>query len=417
MSRCDCNKESHFNFEDRNDLMGKNTIINKYIPFSRGEYERRLGLVRQAMDSAGMDTLFVTDPSNMAWLTGYDGWSFYVHQGVIVFLDRDPVWWGRRQDANGALRTVWMDDDRIHGYDDGYVQSSERHPMQDLAMRLNDHGAGQTIGVEMDNYYFSAKAYTTLVEAMPGKAFTDATALVNWQRGIKSTEELDFMRKAARISEKIIDGLLDRVEPGVPKNEIAASIYSDALRGVDDAWGDYPAIVPLLPSGTDAAAPHLTWDGRSFAEGEATFFEVSGCYRRYHTPFCRTIFLGTPPDDLKRAEAALVEGLEAGLDAARAGNRAADIANALAAPLERAGIERGARCGYPIGISYPPDWGERTISLRPEDDSILKPGMTFHFMPGLWMDDWGIEITESILITETGPAETFCHRPRKMFVK
>ena len=143
MSRCDCKKESYFNFEDRNDLMGKNTMINKYIPFSRGEYERRLGLVRQAMDSAGMDTLFVTDPSNMAWLTGYDGWSFYVHQGVIVFLDRDPVWWGRRQDANGALRTVWMDDDRIHGYDDGYVQSSERHPMQDLAMRLNDHGAGR----------------------------------------------------------------------------------------------------------------------------------------------------------------------------------------------------------------------------------------------------------------------------------
>ena len=43
--------------------------------------------------------------------------------------------------------------------------------------------------------------------------------------------------------------------------------------------------------------------------------------------------------------------------------------------------------------------------------------MTFHFMPGLWMDDWGLEITESILITETGPAECFCNRPRKLFVK
>ena len=42
--------------------------------------------------------------------------------------------------------------------------------------------------------------------------------------------------------------------------------------------------------------------------------------------------------------------------------------------------------------------------------------MTFHFMPGLWMADWGLEITESIRITENGPAECFCDRPRKMFV-
>ena len=43
--------------------------------------------------------------------------------------------------------------------------------------------------------------------------------------------------------------------------------------------------------------------------------------------------------------------------------------------------------------------------------------MTFHFMPGLWMFDWGLEITESMLIRDEGPAETFCNRPRKLFVK
>ncbi len=43
--------------------------------------------------------------------------------------------------------------------------------------------------------------------------------------------------------------------------------------------------------------------------------------------------------------------------------------------------------------------------------------MTFHFMPGLWMDDWGLEITESILIRDAGPAECLCDRPRQLFVK
>ncbi len=393
-------------------------MIEKDLPFSPQEYQRRLDKTRAAMAARDLDAIFVTDPSNQHWITGYDGWSFYVHQGVIVLPEADPIWWGRNQDANGGVRTVWMTDDRVIGYADNYVQSTDRHPMQDLAERL--HGMGlstKRIGVEMDNYYFSAKAMQVLREELPEATFLDVTGLVNWQRGVKSEEELAFMRKAAAISEKITDGLMERVEPGIPKNEVVAEIFRDAIRGVEGAWGDYPAIVPLLPSGSDAAAPHLTWNGREFATGEATFFEISGCYRRYHAPFCRTLFLGKPPQFLLDAERALVEGLEAGLEAATAGSRACDVANALAAPLERAGIERGARCGYPIGLSYPPDWGERTISLRSEDETVLEPGMTFHFMPGLWMSDWGLEITESILIKETGPAETFCNRPRKMYVK
>ena len=388
------------------------------LPFSGAEYASRLARTRTAMAEAGVGVLIVTDPSNMAWLTGYDGWSFYVHQAVVIFPSGDPIWWGRRQDAAGAVRTVWMDDDHVTSYAEDYIQTTARHPMEDLAHRIIDHGHGTAwIGVEMDNYYFSAKAFTVLTENLPDASLVDATALVNWQRAVKSEAEIAFIRQAARISEALIDGLAERVEPGVPKNEVVAETFRDAIRGVDGAWGDYPAIVPLLPSGPAAAAPHLTWDGEPFRKGEGTTFEIAGCYRRYHTPFCRTIFLGEPPDLFLAAEAALVEGLEAGIEAARAGNRACDIANALAAPLERAGIERGARCGYPIGLSYPPDWGERTISLRAEDETVLQPGMTFHFMPGLWMSDWGLEITESILITEDGPAECFCDRPRKMFVK
>ena len=275
------------------------------LPFTPDEYQQRLHKTRSAMAELDLDALFVTDPSNQAWLTGYDGWSFYVHQGVIVLPDANPVWWGRMQDVNGALRTVWMTNDRVLGYADSFVQSSHSHPMQDLAERFADLDLAKArIGVEMDNYYFSAKAMNVLSSALPTANWTDATALVNWQRAVKSPAEIDFMRKAARISEKIVDGLLERVEPGVPKNEIVAEIYRDAVRGVDGVWGDYPAIVPLLPSGSDAGAPHLTWDGRPFETGEATFFEISGCFRRYHAPFCRTLFLGEPPDFIRRAEAA-----------------------------------------------------------------------------------------------------------------
>lgn len=387
-------------------------------PFSPQEYERRLNLTRAAMTRAGIDVLIATDPSNQAWLTGYDGWSFYVHQAVILPIDGTPFWWGRRQDSNGALRTVNRAVTDVEFYTDDFVQSTERHPMQDLSAKLAARGLARgRIGVEMDNYYFSAKAHTTLVTSLPDATIVDATALVNWQRAVKSEEELTFMRRAATITEKIIQLAIDRAAPGLRKNELAAEIMASGITGVGETWGDYPAIVPLMPSGTDAAAPHLTWNGDVMKTGEVTFFELAGCYRRYHVPLSRSVMLGTPPDHIKRGEEALIEGLEAGLDKARAGNRTQDVANALGAAMDKAGIERGARCGYSIGLSYPPDWGERTMSLRPEDESVLKPGMTFHFMPGLWMDDWGLEITESILITEDGPAQPFCGIERKLFIK
>lgn len=388
------------------------------MPFSAAEYARRLALTRAAMAEAGVDVLIATDPSNQNWLTGYDGWSFYVHQAVVVPMEGTPFWWGRRQDSNGAVRTVDLAATEVEFYLDHFVQSTERHPMQDLAEKLAARGlSGGRIGVEMDNYYFSAKAYATLLTSLPDAQIVDATALVNWQRAVKSDEEIAFMRRAARISEKIATLAIERAAPGVRKNELAAEIMAAGVVGVDEDWGDYPAIVPLMPSGSDAAAPHLTWNGDEMQQGEVTFFELAGCYRRYHVPLSRSVFLGTPPDHIKRGEAALIEGLEAGLNVARAGNRTCDIAQALGDVMARAGIERGARCGYPIGLSYPPDWGERTMSLREDDTSVLRPGMTFHFMPGLWMDDWGLEITESILIKEDGPAEPFCSVERKLFVK
>lgn len=387
-------------------------------PFEQSEYDRRLALTRSAMAAVGLDVLFVTDPSNQAWLTGYDGWSFYVHQGVILTMEGAPVWWGRHMDSIGAGRTCWMSRDNIRGYSDDFVQSSERHPMQDLAGHILELGlGGARIGVEMDNYYYSAKAHDVLVGELPQARFTDATALVNWQRLIKSQAEIGFIRNAARISEKVIQTAIERAEPGLRKNELVADIFHAGITGVGDIWGDYPAIVPLTPSGLDATAAHLTWNGDPMRSGEATFFELSGCYRRYHAPLCRTVFLGNPPQEMLEAEAAQLEGIEAGLDAARAGNRTCDIANAFIGVLKKHGIHREGRCGYPIGLSYPPDWGERTASIRAADTTVLQPGMTFHFMPALWMDSWGLETTETILIREDGPAEPLCNVARKLFVK
>lgn len=388
------------------------------LSFERSEYDARIAKTRQAMQKAGVDLLIVSDPTNMGWLTGYDGWSFYVHQCVLLAMEGEPVWFGRGQDANGAKRTTFISHDQIVGYPDHYVQSQARHPMDYLSTQVIQTRGWEKcrIGVEMDNYYFSAAAYASLTRHLPQAHWIDATGLVNWRRAVKSPREIEYMRVAARIVEKMHARILDKVEPGMRKSDLVAEIYSAGITGIEGHGGDYPAIVPLLPTGSDAAAPHLTWDDSKFATNAGTFFEIAGCFKRYHCPQSRTIYLGRPPQHFIEAEKAVVEGIEAGLAAAKPGNLCEDIANAFFAVLRKSGIEKDSRCGYPIGASYPPDWGERTMSLRPGDKTVLEPGMTFHFMPGLWLDDWGLEITESILITDTG-VETFCNTPRKLFVK
>ncbi|TIU42518.1 MAG: ectoine hydrolase DoeA, partial [Mesorhizobium sp.] len=157
------------------------------LRFEISEYRARLEATRKAMQRDGVDLLIVTDPANMAWLTGYDGWSFYVHQCVLVRQDEDPIWFGREMDANGARRTVYMDESRIKSYGDHYVQSSQYHPMTALGSLIADLGWSKgVIGIEKDNYYFTHAAFEALSSVLPNALFKDTTRLVKWQRIVKS---------------------------------------------------------------------------------------------------------------------------------------------------------------------------------------------------------------------------------------
>ena len=61
------------------------------LHFSRAEFDARIEKTRAVMAERGLDLLIISDPSNMNWLTGYDGWSFYVHQAVVLPLQGEPI--------------------------------------------------------------------------------------------------------------------------------------------------------------------------------------------------------------------------------------------------------------------------------------------------------------------------------------
>src|SRR5438874_13341221 len=144
--------------------------------FPDAEYAQRLAKTRTEMQRRSLDALLVTDPANMYYLTGYNAWSFYVPQAVIVPLAEEaPIWVGRGMDAASAVLTTSLPRDRILRYPDDYVESPTKHPMQHIASVLAGNGwAAARIGIESDAYYFSARDLAVLQESLPEAAFPDA---------------------------------------------------------------------------------------------------------------------------------------------------------------------------------------------------------------------------------------------------
>ncbi|RYG73755.1 M24 family metallopeptidase [Lentibacillus lipolyticus] len=388
------------------------------MTFPISEFQERLARTKQRMINEGVDLLLVTDPANMNYLTGYDAWSFYVHQMLIVMLeDEQPIWVGRAQDASAALHTTWLDNDHIVAYGDHYVQSDVRHPMDFVCDLLREKKCdNKTIAVELDAYYFTARSYMQLTQGLPNATFKDGTNMVNWVRIIKSDREISYIKHAAKISENAMQVAFDTINEGVRECDVVAEISHAQISGTEDFGGDYPSIVPLLPTGDKTSASHLTWTDDRFQHGDPVIIELAGCYKRYHAPLARTAVIGRPDETMQYVSDVVLEGINAALDAVKPGITCEELEGVWRSVIEKSGIKKESRMGYSMGLNYPPDWGEHTASLRPGDRTVLEPNMTFHLIPGIWMDHMGVEISESFRVTETG-CEVLADFPRDLMIK
>lgn len=386
--------------------------------FTKEEYLQRLNTTKARMEQQGLEVMVVADPANMNYLTGYDGWSFYTPQVMLVALDEpEPHLILRGMDVNGARHTVWLSEDNYQGYPDNLVQVADRHPMHFVGEFIKDKGwSVKRIGVEKDAYYFTARWLEELQKTLPAVQFQDCSLLVNWVRSVKSEAELNYMHQAGKIAEQVMQTALDNIAPGGRECDCVAEVFRAQIKGLPEFGGDYPAIVPMMPTASKTSAPHLTWTEDPYQPEQPINLELSGCRHRYHAPLARTAWIGAnPPRKLQDLAHNTVDGLNLTLEAIKPGLACEEVEMVWRGHIAKLGLEKESRIAYALGINYPPDWGEHTMSFRPGDKTILEPNMTFHMILGMWMDDFGFECSESLRITENGCA-TFSDFPRKLFV-
>ena len=272
--------------------------------FSKNEYKNRLKKVQLSMQEKGIELLISQDTANINYLTGYDAWSFYYAQCVIVHISADePICFIRAQDAGGAFIKTYLKKENIIIYDEKYIHTWPLHPYDALVHLIKKNKWDKLkIGVEMDAHYFTAYCYEKLKQGLPNASIVDSERLVNWVRFVKSDAEIDFMKKAAVISENAMKTAMEIINPGIRQCDAVAEIQKSLFKGTSEYGGEYASITTLLPSGKGTSASHLTASDDKFKKGEATVVELSGTFKRYHAPMARTVNIGKPEKKKNRRD-------------------------------------------------------------------------------------------------------------------
>src|SRR5215216_2822235 len=348
-------------------------LVHERLGYSPEEFIRRYDILQDSMARLGLDALLVRGPENITYVIGYETPGYYKYHCVVVPRGGEPVFLVRDFEWLNTPEFSWCGK-IAKVYDWDHPPMVAANILQQLGL-----GTGKRVGVEKQCFYYTVDEHETLQREMPTNEFVDATEIVWNARMIKS--------------------------------EVNATLL--------ELGGEYMGLPPFVLAGERSCLPHQTGGANKLERDDVMYFEISASQRRYAAALMRTIFLGSPKDEWKRAAHACIEALNVALDVIRPGVTAHEADSAARAITTKAGFAEyhRNRLGYSIGINYPPDWGEgEIISLRRDEHRPLKAGMTFH-MPLLCLKyrEYGIGFSECIAVTERGcertsklPADVIC---------
>ena len=389
---------------------------NQSLPFTRNEYQGRLQKVHNQLDKENLDAILISRPANINWLTGFDAWSFYTPQAMIVEIGSSPIWLGREMDASSAKLSSVLEPEQLVSWPEELVQHPTRHPGDYIGMSLANLGFNKKrIGYEKDSDFLSPRMIEAIKTKLPNTKWFDADLMINWLRFVKTRDEIKYMRQAAQIAGLAMDAAIEGLSIGERQCNIMARVVAAQIKGTPEFGGDMTALHPLILAGENASAAHPLWTDEVIKNQNAVAFELGGCRKRYNVGLARSTYLGKPPKKILDVAKVVQEGMEVVLSAMRPNVEAASVHQAWQSILDRYKLEKKSRIGYSIGLGYSPDWGEHTLSIRSNEKNTLKENSTIHIILGMWMADWGLEISETIHVTSKG-AICLTQYPRELIV-
>ena len=368
-----------------------------YAAFPESEHRERLARARKILLHNGIDCCVSVAPEHLYYFAGYDSWvSVNSPQALIFMADGgEPALIVRDVDLALPRETSWICDVR------SYHLFSDNVPGLIASVAREKGLAGGKVAIETQSYALPYALGQAVDRALAPATVVDATDLLGATRLIKSSREMDYLRKAARYAQLGLDAARRTLKPGISEIALATAVEG----GMRGAGSDYWSIPTELASGPRTSGGHATPCERVIEFGDLVHLEFAGVHRRYHATAIHTFAVGQPSKraheiyDLARAS------LAAGIAAIRPGVPVAAVEEASLEPLRAVGLEGAAimRFGYGIGIAYPPIWLE-PLQISRGIDQRLEPGMVFvlHSYIQLLEESLGVIQGGTYTLTENG---------------
>ena len=364
------------------------------------EYAARLQAVRAQMRAMEFDALLVVgnseNPASVSYLTNYKP-----HGGVallLVPLDGEPVlvfnyilhgepmhsmiWDAIIEDVRPAAMTP--------GTPPGTVAELTLEAIQEAGL------AGATIGVA-SLAHLPMSIGSELLRELPDVTWQEGAAAVLRPRAIKSAREIEFFRRACRITRRALAAGVAACEPGTSEREVAHIIHATMMAEGSEAIGFGTAV----SSGPRAGIKHADPTGRVMAQGDMVFLDCGATVGGYHADLSRTLTVGPAGSDEQAMLDTSVEMFRECLKVIRPGAPIRDLSRAAERVARRAGFSTDYMpngLGHGLGLSL-----FEMPFLGPTDDSLMEEGMVFALEPMLVRYGVGTAVVEeSVLVTADG---------------
>ena len=366
-----------------------------YQFFRLDEYRQRLDTLRRRMREWGLDALVLHTPENINYISGYQTPGYYWYMALVVPIDRDPVLIPPPHEESLVRAYSWVEEYRLFRDTTDWAGAT-----RDVLVSLG-LGKGR-IGLEHSSWFLTVGVAGRLRELMPDAALVDGSGLVEEGRMIKSPQEVEYMRQAAKAAEAGMQAGLDAIHSGATEADVAVAAHGAQIL----AGSEYTGLPMFISSGRRSLLVHSTWSQKKIEVGEVVFLEVPGSVNRYHAAMTRCAFVGDPPDMLLRGIEVNTDALKQAKAVVRPGVRACDVFEIARARIDGAniGYRQGRRVAYALGTAFPPGWDEgHIISINVNETRSLQQGMVFHLITTMRLPELGaIGCSDTVLVTEDG---------------
>jgi len=344
-------------------------------------FKNRLKKLRQGLAEKEIDGIFVSQPENRYYLSGFDGSSGY----LLITLQNTVL----------ATDFRYIEQAKAQAPDYQIFQITNNTP--DWFPRLVAELNLSRLGFEAGHVTFAMYRQLSdiLNKAQPQLKLAPIDGLVESLRAIKEPEEIELITKAVEITDSAFEYIESRIHIGMSEKEVAWEIEK-FLRENGSQTIPFDIIVA---SGSNSALPHAKPSQRTINSGEAVVIDIGARFGGYSSDLTRTICLGTPDDTFKKvydtvlgAQSAAMAMIKEGMT----GNQADGVARTV---IEQAGYGKafGHGLGHGIGLA-----SHEQPRLGPNSTELLTSGMVFTIEPGIYLVGWGGVRIEDTVVMESG---------------